>query len=1018
MKKSICIYLVFAVLLNTFHLAYANDGNDRWFEEKETVSGYSHSFFVVGDTQVLTEKYHADFPKIYDWILDNAKAKKAEYVFGVGDICQYSTQEEWEVAKDGISRLDGKISYSLAKGSENHDASSMLNRYFCNDVYKDGFGGFYKDNQIENAWRVFRAGNIDYLNIVLEFGASDDILNWAAGIIESHPYHRVIVNTHCYLYSDGTLQNYTHNASPHSNETGNGTKNNGDEIWEKLISKYENIFMVLCGHYASEEIVINQRQGIHGNLVTEMLVNPQDLEAEEGAAGMVATLYFSEDGKTMDIEYYSTVRNKYFLKKNQRSLEIPEYKGARVKYIWNGLNSTDKLLYDASANLVYGAFILQPSYDDVDVSGFAYINERAGGKNFEDFYLKFDYKGSDSHSLLYHFDEEKAEFEDNYIIFKYNIFGNDANLHLNTRISGEKNLTLYQLHTTEKHLLKADTWNTCLTVVDTKSQKCFGYVNGIQTHSEDLFEKLLEADATYTDLVKAGAYRFELCGYDVTGDSDEILIDNLCVVSSPYVALPEDAKFTSDSVIYGDYLLPVNKQTTKVLADKSIVMIYNSESGWRRNADVACCDETVSIENDDTLYGIIYKNYSVSDDIKNKFYDGSSVPSDFTDYGFKFSAAKGIISENNQLGGKQISDYYATISTGSGDQTAYTNKNNTFNTRYCAMSFNIYDVGLKEIFARVNGNVKPRLLTNTYKKYLATGRWNNVFIVFDSITNNCKSYINGEFVYECNLLNVTEEISGVERVGDSFTYNGTDITSLVNVSDIRICFANNTVVYFDDYATLYTDFEPVPFNKTLNISAEDAVVKKGLVIIDSGKDSAKLVIPGYATSMVCCNSVWSKTDIVNIGDEVMLVKNSPYGNIYDLENYIVCSSDKKQIIASQDNGMTFVQGGYPWIPDENGTVVNESGIVGTNINQTGVGNDVLVTDRDNVFGSKMIMKELTVGYNSKTSYKTRYQADWEKSVIGNEYSYLVLEADIAFPSKTYNRYKPCHKRRYKYRQRI
>lgn len=992
MKKAISLCMSFLLMFNMITLVYAQD--DRWFDNKDEISGYSHSFCVVGDTQILTEKYHSEFPKIYDWILDNKEQKKIEYVFGVGDICQYSTEEEWQVAKAGISKLDGNIPYSLAKGSENHDSTSMMNKYFANDTYMDDFGGFYEEGHIENAWRTFRAGNIDYLNIVLDFGPSDAVLEWAADVIEAHPYHRVIINTHCYMYNDGKLQNYTHSASPHNNEIGNGKKNNGNELWDKLFSKYENIFMILCGHYASEQIIVNQRVGVNGNTVTEMLVNPQDLEAEEGAAGMVATLYFSEDGKTMDVEYYSTVRNKYFLKSNQMTIDISEFDGAKVNYSWQGINNSDKIHYDVNSGMINSSLILQPGLTEYSGQGYSYINQKAGGKHSDDYYLTFDYNSSTSHYLMYYVREK--ELNEKYLIFKYNVFGNNANLLLRTRLSNKSKPVFYQLYNNEKSLLKDNVWNSCMIVLDTENLKCTGYVNGVPTHTEDISKKLLEIDASYTNLTEAGVYRFELRGYDVASSSEYITLDDFCVVSSPYEALPQDIETESDSAIYGEYIIPMTDSVNGIKSDKNTIIIYNSQSGCSRGVSSAVIGDRVSVEYSDSLYGMMYRNYTASKDIKNKFYDGSSVPSDFTSYGIKFSGDT-VKTENNSIGGKSSSDYYAAIT---GGLSAYTGTHNTYTTRYATMSFNVYGSGLKEIYARANKQVKARLLNaTTYTTYLIDEKWNNIFMVYDSLTKNCKSYINGEFVYECNLFDVTENITGVTRDGDTFTYNGTDITSLVNDSDIRISFTNNTTVYFDDFATLYTDFEPVPFDNKTVVNAENAIVKSKSVIITSGNSSAKLLLPANVTFVVNRNSEWIETDTVSVGDEIMLVTHSPYGNIYDTESYKVCSADSRQSIATQSNGMSFVQGGYPWIPDENGTVKNENGVNGINVNETGAGNDVLVVDRENVFGSKMTMKEIVVGYNSKTSYKSRYQADWDKASIEKDYSYLVLEADIAFPNE-------------------
>ena len=301
---------------------------DRWFTNKKEVTDYDYSFCVVGDTQVITERYPDKLAGIYDWILENIEDKKIEFVFGLGDIVQYGTDAEWDLAKDAISRLDGKIPYSLVRGSSNHDSPQGFNDRFGTEEYKSQFDGFYDESRIENTYRTFRAGNVDYLFVTLEFGPSDQVLEWASNVISQYPNHRVIITTHMFLYHDGTTLDYKDDAPAHKTEVGDGTTNNGDEIWEKLVSKHENIFMILCGHDASSTIVMRQTAGDHGNLVTQMLINPQGVDGGQTPSGLVAMLYFSKDGKSIEVEYYSTVRNMYYMPANQFTIKIPEYVSA------------------------------------------------------------------------------------------------------------------------------------------------------------------------------------------------------------------------------------------------------------------------------------------------------------------------------------------------------------------------------------------------------------------------------------------------------------------------------------------------------------------------------------------------------------------------------------------------------------------------------------------------------------------------------------------------------------------
>ena len=294
----------------------------KWLDGKEQVTDYAYSFCVVGDTQVVTKNHPEKLAEIYDWIIENKDEKKIKFVFGMGDITDKSTDEEWIVAKEQIFKLNGVVPYSLVRG--NHDGTSKYNEYFGNSAYTSQFEGFYEQSKIENSWRTFKVGNNDFLLITLDYGASDTILNWAAGVIESHPNHKVIITTHCYLYRDGTTLDADDVCPPNTSGSNDGARNNGDQMWDKLVSKYENIFLVLSGHDPCSDVVATQTKGVHGNTVTQMLVDPQGVDSVEGPTGMIAMLYFSNDGKTLTVEQYSTVEDKYYMSTSQFTLTLPE----------------------------------------------------------------------------------------------------------------------------------------------------------------------------------------------------------------------------------------------------------------------------------------------------------------------------------------------------------------------------------------------------------------------------------------------------------------------------------------------------------------------------------------------------------------------------------------------------------------------------------------------------------------------------------------------------------------------
>ena len=172
----------------------------RWVDTAPTIGDYAYSFVIVGDTQAINDKNgnknNGPLAKLYDYICNNVNEKNIQFVFGLGDITENDDASEWERAKAQIQKLDGVVPYNLNRG--NHDSSAMMKTYFSYEDYKNKFSGT-ADESILNTCQFLTVGNVDYLIFSLDFGPSDDVLNWAAGIIESHPNHNVIITTHSYL---------------------------------------------------------------------------------------------------------------------------------------------------------------------------------------------------------------------------------------------------------------------------------------------------------------------------------------------------------------------------------------------------------------------------------------------------------------------------------------------------------------------------------------------------------------------------------------------------------------------------------------------------------------------------------------------------------------------------------------------------------------------------------------------------------------------------------------------------
>lgn len=297
-----------------------------WFKNKEPLDEFDYSFAVVGDTQILNY-YHKDkYLGIYDWLVENKDEKKIEYVLELGDITDKNYEREWTAALEAHAKLDGVLPYSLVIG--NHDVTAQFNNAFNSTPYATSFDGQYKSGDLRNTYREIRVGEVNYLIFALEIGPSDEVLNWAGEIIDAHPHHNAIITTHVYLDNNGSP------ISPSSslNPVNCGGSNQAADIWEKFISKHSNIVLTLCGHISHSAPVVTRREGDSGNIVTEILIDPQGIDLSDEPTGMVTMLYFSENGSKVQVETISTVRDEYYMECGQYELELPVTESCTLEF--------------------------------------------------------------------------------------------------------------------------------------------------------------------------------------------------------------------------------------------------------------------------------------------------------------------------------------------------------------------------------------------------------------------------------------------------------------------------------------------------------------------------------------------------------------------------------------------------------------------------------------------------------------------------------------------------------------
>jgi hypothetical protein len=294
------------------------------------------TLIALPDTQYYAESAPEIFDSQVDWILRTADELDTRFVVHLGDIVDNNVEVEWERAASSMKKLSGRIPFALAVG--NHDLgaggtsnvrSSLIDDYFeWNDLgAPENLGGRY-DHTLWNAYHFFRGVDTRWLVLSLEFGPRDDVLRWADEVVSSHPEHDVIVVTHAYLYSDdrrydwenfGAEQGYNPYSyglepPPETPEEARSV-NDGQQMWDKLVSRHANIRFVLCGHVHPDGFGFLASEGINGNTVFQILSNYQRDVIYQGQyldrSGYLRIMQFDEGRKRVNVYTYSPWLDRY-----------------------------------------------------------------------------------------------------------------------------------------------------------------------------------------------------------------------------------------------------------------------------------------------------------------------------------------------------------------------------------------------------------------------------------------------------------------------------------------------------------------------------------------------------------------------------------------------------------------------------------------------------------------------------------------------------------------------------------
>ena len=160
----------------------------------------------------------------------------------------------------------------------NHDGSAGFNQVFGVDRFAGrGYYGGHRDSINDDSYILFSGAGRDFVLVSLAYAPQAAALNWAHGVIASHPDRLAVVVSHSML-----------NTGPQATWTGPGS-----DIYEAL-KDLPNLVLMACGHIPGEG---RRTDLFQGRPVTTMLSDYQ--MRDNAGSGWLRVLEFAPTWNTV-----------------------------------------------------------------------------------------------------------------------------------------------------------------------------------------------------------------------------------------------------------------------------------------------------------------------------------------------------------------------------------------------------------------------------------------------------------------------------------------------------------------------------------------------------------------------------------------------------------------------------------------------------------------------------------------------------------------------------------------------
>ncbi|MGH1563721.1 LamG-like jellyroll fold domain-containing protein [Mumia sp. DW29H23] len=285
---------------------FADDLENPVRDAFEDPADYDFAIAHLTDTQYLSEGaveqeteeersvWRQAYTDITQWIAENKTDRKIAFAAHTGDIIENyhnapaseayvaNARKEFEVASVAQKILeDAGVVNTVLPG--NHDnlygvdtgEQALYNDYFGPERYdaqaatpawqaEQAEYHPWKPGDNSNNYVLFSAAGLDFAVVSLGFGVTAEETAWADEVLKQYADRNAILLTHAYT---------TPSVNP--NGRGAGWSYDGKRVFDSVVKKNENVFLVLSGHEHGVDIEVRRNVGKQGNHVVDLLADYQ-----------------------------------------------------------------------------------------------------------------------------------------------------------------------------------------------------------------------------------------------------------------------------------------------------------------------------------------------------------------------------------------------------------------------------------------------------------------------------------------------------------------------------------------------------------------------------------------------------------------------------------------------------------------------------------------------------------------------------------------------------------------------